>query len=234
MSDYKNHAIFGLIMAFPFVPSLFYLFFALLGASIPDMDHENNQSKVSMMMLIGIFLSIMLYFIGGANISVLLIIFLALIFFLSRHRGFTHTVFGVIILSALFLLMIMGLLPVFTRVSSIINHTIPELLCLFLTMSVVGYFIISRRYYPLYEVVLGVYLYLSPVSYLTIDWYCVFLMLLLGSFSHIILDLFTPSGLTLLEPLSDRTFYKSLGIILLLIWVLFAINSIRLNGISFL
>ena len=84
----------------------------------------------------------------------LLLVGLAIIFYISKHRGFTHTILGITILSYVFLLMIMGFIPVFMRLSLNIGISIPTVVYIFIIMAIIGYFIISRRYYVLYLVVL--------------------------------------------------------------------------------
>lgn len=212
-------------MALPFAPSLFYLFFALFGASIPDLDHNANTNKIYTMLVVGIILSVLLFFYNGVSLSGLILICLAIIFYFSKHRGFTHSFFGIVVLSALFLFMIMGFLPILARFG------IPSTICLFIVMALVGYLIISRRVLSLYMIVLIIYLVLSPVNYLTLNWSIIFLMLFIGAFSHLVLDLLTPSGLSVFWPISDTKFHKSLGYILLLCWLLTSIFFVCKFGI---
>ncbi|MBE6487708.1 MAG: hypothetical protein E7Z86_03235 [Methanosphaera stadtmanae] len=226
MSNYRNHAIGGLIFALPFAPGIFYLFFALLGASIPDMDHDNNINKVGTMLIWGVILSVFLFFVDGLNISALLLVGLAIIFYISKHRGFTHTILGITILSYVFLLMIMGFIPVFMRLSLNLGISIPTVVYIFVIMAIIGYFIISRRYYILYLAVLLVYLYLFPIDYLSINWLSVFLMFFLGALSHIILDLFTPSGVSFLQPFNDSKFHSNIAWILIILWLLASVYTL--------
>lgn len=220
MSNYRNHAIAGLLFALPFAHGFFYLFFALLGASIPDMDHDNNINKVSTMLICGLLLSVFLFFVDGLNISALLLVALAVIFYLSKHRGFTHTLLGICILSFIFLLMIMGFIPVFMRLSLNLGFSIPSVVYVFIIMSIIGYFIVSRKYYFIYLSVLLIYLVMFPIEHVDINWFNVFLMFLLGALSHIVLDLFTPSGVSFLEPFNDRKFHSNMAWILIFIWIL--------------
>lgn len=223
MSNYKNHAIGGLIFALPFTPGIFYLFFALLGASIPDLDHENNIYKVRAMLVGGVVLSVFLFFVDGLNISALLLVGLAVIFYISKHRGFTHTLLGICILSYVFLLMVMGFIPVFMRLSLNLGITIPSVVYVFVTMAIVGYFIVSRRYYVLYLLVLLIYLALYPVDYLSINWMAVFSMFLLGALSHIVLDLLTPAGVSFFVPFTEVKFHSTMAWILIMLWIVVSV-----------
>ncbi len=226
MSSYREHALAGLIFTLPFIPSLFYLFFGLLGASIADMDHNNNNRKVYTMLVCGIVISVLLYFLDGSLLSGLIIVALALIFYFSRHRGFTHTIFGSILLSILFTLMILGFVPVFSNLSVLLDISVHSSLCVFIIMALLGYFVVSRRYLLLYILVLAVYLVFIPVDLLEFSFLRIFLSFFIGSFSHIILDLLTPAGLSLLEPFSKRKFHRELGFILIGVWIVASIGFI--------
>ena len=230
MSKYREHALFGLFMALPFVPSIFYLFFALIGASICDLDHDNNRHKVNSMLITGVILSVILLLFNSSSISAVLLIVMAIIFYISKHRGFTHTIVGVSILSLLFLFMIMGFISFFNRLFLMAGIPIPHLLVMFITMAIVGFFVISRRYYLLYFIVLGLYLYMVPTDYASIDWIMALVVIFIGSMSHIILDLLTPSGLNLFEPFSPITCHKRWAIVFILIWILCVIYQLTSGG----
>ncbi|MBO7718752.1 MAG: metal-dependent hydrolase [Methanosphaera sp.] len=233
MSNYRAHAIAGIIMALPFVPNLFYLFFALIGASICDLDHENNTHKVNSMMITGLALSLILFFFNASSISAVLLIVLSIIFYISKHRGFTHTLLGVVLLPALFLFMIMGFISFFNRIFLIMNYPIPHLLVLFVTMAIVGFFVISRKYYILYFMVLGVYLYVVPLDYSAINWTASWIMLFVGAMSHIILDLLTPAGLNLFEPFSPVECHKKWALFFVVIWIILSIGVNLYHGLFF-
>ncbi|WP_455645768.1 metal-dependent hydrolase [Methanosphaera sp.] len=223
MSSYKPHAIAGLIFALPFIPSVFYLFFALLGASIPDMDHHNNNNKVYSMFAIGIVLSILLFFYDGLSISALILVSLAVIFYLSKHRGFTHSFLGIGILSFLFMLMVMGFIPVLSRIFLSFGFNISSSFILLVILALLGYFVISRRYLYIYLLVLAIYLIIFPVDYTSIQWSMVLLTMFIGALSHIVLDLWTPAGLKVFKPFTDFKFHKGLAIILVVVWLLSSI-----------
>ncbi len=231
MSSYKTHTIFGILLALPLIPSFFYLFFALLGASIPDLDHENNTNKVLDMFMVGVVLSVLLLFFNGVYLGGLLLVLLALIFYVSKHRGFTHTLLGVFMLSSIFTLMVMGFLPTITFLGTYFGISfLPRNMILFITLAIVGYFVISRKILLMYLLVLGIYLIIIPVDYLTLNWTFVFLMFFIGALSHLILDLWTPHGIKLLLPVSDKTFHKKTALLLLLLWIVLSIYIFITNG----
>jgi inner membrane protein len=90
-------------------------------------------------------------------------------------------------------------------------------LSLILISLILGIIILNKR-------ILLPFLILVPTGIIlmyntTITPYYVFLAIFLGGISHIMLDLFTPSGIKLLNPLSSRKFKKNLGIILFILWI---------------
>ncbi len=226
MSSYKAHALAGIILAFPFIPSFFYLFFAVIGASIPDMDHDNNKNKVNSMFLVGIIISLLLLILNGSMLSGLLIVLLAITFYYSKHRGLTHSLVGVTVLCLLLLFMMMGFIPVVTSLAEYANYAMPNNLSIFIMLSLLGYFVVSRKVLTYYEVILACCLFLAPVNISVINWRLIFIMLFLGAMSHIILDLLTPSGLAVFWPLSDREYHKKLAVIFIGIWLFLAVTYV--------
>ena len=230
MSNYRNHAIAGILFALPFAPSLFYLFFALLGASIPDMDHVNNKNKVVVMFIIGVILAVALSVYDKLPLSAMIIILVAGIFYVSKHRGFTHTLLGVSVLSFLFTLIVMGFIPFINKLLIVSNIAWPSSILLFVVMILVGYFIVSRKYLLWYVLLVGIYLILFPVDYGNIGSSNVFLMFFIGAISHIILDLWTPAGLCLFIPVSYKKYHRSMALLLILIWIICSLHYITVNG----
>ena len=230
MSSYKTHALAGIILALPFIPSFFYLFFAVIGASIPDMDHDNNKNKVNSMFLVGIIISLLLYILTGSMLSGLIIILLAVTFYYSKHRGLTHSLIGVVVICFLLLFMMMGFLPVVISLAGYAKYVLPNNLAIFVMLSMLGYFVVSRKVLTYYVVLLGVCLFLAPVNINVIDWRMIFIMLFLGACSHIILDLLTPSGLAVFWPLSDVDYHKKLAYIFILIWLFLAVTYVNEFG----
>lgn len=232
MSNYKAHALFGILFALPFIPSVFYLFIALLGASIPDMDHKNNTGKVYSMFVAGIVLALVLSIFGGVSISALIIVLLAVIFYLSGHRGFTHTLIGIVSLSFLFSLVVMGFVPLINKLLIVSEVALPNTVLLFGVMALVGYFIVGRRYFSLYVILLAVYLVMFPVDYSNMSGNTVFLMFFLGALSHIVLDLWTPAGIRVFKPVSNTKYHKNLALVFFFVWLLAAVCNICSYGFA--
>lgn len=219
MSSYKAHALAGIIMAFPFIPSFFYLFFAVIGASIPDMDHKHNKNKVNSMFLVGIIISLLLVILKGSILSGLIIILLAITFYYSKHRGLTHSITGAIVICLLLLFMMMGFLPVVTSLAEYAHYTMPNNLSIFVILSLLGYFVVSRKVLTYYEILLALCLFLAPVNISIINWRLIFIMLFIGAISHMVLDLLTPSGLAVFWPFTEKEYHKKLALLFIGIWL---------------
>jgi len=233
MSSYKNHAIFGILLALPLIPDPLYLFFALLGASIPDLDHENNTNKVLDMFMVGVVLSVLLFFFNGFHLGGLLLVLVALIFYVSKHRSFTHTLVGILMLSSIFTLMIMGFIPTVTYFGVFMGLSLPSNMVLFIALAIVGYFVVSRKILLMYLLVLGLYLIIFPKNYLMLNWTFVGVMFMTGALSHLILDLWTPQGLKLFLPVSEKTYHKKMALLLLSLWIVCCIYLVLVNGSLF-
>jgi inner membrane protein len=81
-----------------------------------------------------------------------------------------------------------------------------------------------------YEILLAVCLFLAPINIDVINWRIVFIMLFLGALSHLILDLYTPSGLAVFWPLSDEVYHKKLAIIVVAVWLFLAVSYVYAFG----
>jgi inner membrane protein len=82
----------------------------LIGASLPDFDHDIKKSYVYKLLIIGLLIFIVLYILNLPYLFGIILCIFPVIFYFSNHRGFTHSLLGIIILSALmFVLIIMGI-----------------------------------------------------------------------------------------------------------------------------
>lgn len=163
-------------------------------------------------------MAVFLYFMGLPYYLGLVIIFLGGIFLLSSHRGFTHSILGVLILTifvSLFLFFGIGLS------SYDLDFTNPfNLMILLMVIISLGLLFLNKRLYPVFLIAIALLLisinmgFISPLKInLTLLVFSVFL----GLCSHIILDSFTPSGVKAFSPFSDREYHKKFGIALFLI-----------------
>ena len=85
---------------------------AVISANIPDFDHEFKRNHVFTIIALGALIALLLYFLGLPYYLGLVIVLLGVIFLISSHRGFTHSIFGALLITvflSLFLFFGMGL-----------------------------------------------------------------------------------------------------------------------------
>lgn len=215
MPSYKKHVLFSLIMALPFFPDVFYLSLAVIGASIIDFDHPVKKNNLMIMILFGILLCLILYLLNLPIILGVILIALALIFYISKHRGFMHSIFGIIIITIFLTIFIVGSYLLFIDFSQNLK------IFLIVISLLLGFMVLNRNLLIPYSFLLLIGIILK--NSLVLNPYYIFGALFLGGISHIILDLFTPSGVSILNPLSLKRYKKALGIILMIFWTLVAV-----------
>ena len=211
MSSYKNHILFSLVLTFPFFPDVYYLSLAVIGASVVDLDSKYRNKNLFILALFG---GLLLTFLQFLNISIfpgLILITISLLFFISKHRGFMHSIMGIILAAFLLSIFTLSVLMVLQFIHLFYNAS------LFLTSAFLGIMILNKKLVIPFILVLSLGILLTPLIGFNI--YFVFGAVLLGSLSHMILDLFTPSGVKIFKPLSSRKMGKITGMLLLAIWV---------------
>ena len=166
-------------------------------------------------------MSLFLYFMGLPYYLGLVIIFLGGIFLLSSHRGFTHSILGVLILTlfiSLFLFFGIWLS------SYVLDFTNPiNLMILLMVIISLGLLFLNKRLYPVFLIAIAILLIsinMGFISPLRINLTLLVFLIFFGLCSHIILDSFTPSGVKSFSPFSDREYHKKFGIVLFLIIII--------------
>lgn len=212
MPSYKKHVLFSIIIALPFIQDVFYLSLAVIGASIIDMDHHVKKNNLIIMAIFGVILSLLLYILKLPILIGIILIIMALIFYISKHRGFTHSIFGTILFSIFLTFFVLGLNSVLS------NFNLENKLPLILISIILGIIVLNKKILLPFIILVPLGIILTP--YNDISLYYVFLALFVGCISHIILDLFTPSGINLLNPLSSKKFKKNSGLFLFILWIL--------------
>lgn len=210
MASYKEHALFSIMIALPFIQDVFYLSFAVIGASIIDMDHHVKKNNLIIMTISGIILFILLYILKLPYLIGISLIVIVLIFHLSRHRGFTHSLLGILVLSSLLTFFLLGLYSLFHGLN------IESKISLIIISVISGIMILNKKILLPFFILVLIGVIITPNTNLSI--YYTFLAILTGSLSHIMLDLFTPSGIELFNPLSSRKFKKYFGTGLFILW----------------
>ena len=226
MPSYKKHALFSLIIAVPFIHNIFYLSLALIGASMIDMDHHIRKNDLILLAALGAVLTFSLYILKLPFLIGISLIIMAFIFYLSKHRGFVHSIFGVLALSFLLAFSIIGIYALLH------GFNIDEKISLIIISIILGSITLNKRFLlPFFILVpLGIIITKNP----DLNLFYAFLAILIGSLSHVLLDLFTPSGIRLFNPLSPKKFKKRSGSVLFILWgVLAFIYVFKLNGTIF-
>lgn len=214
-----------MLLTFIFFQNPISLALALIGASLPDFDHDIKKSQVHMIIIIGFLIFELLFVLKLPYFLGLILCLLAIIFYFSNHRGFTHSILGILILTTLiFLIIILG--------SSLIISSIPfsiknlELIAISIIILLLSCLIVNNKLILITIFLLSLPFIFSSIYY--IDYFLIFVSLFLGFLSHLILDSFTPSGIKIARPFSSKKVHKKFGLISLLILFLIAIPNLFL------
>ena len=190
---------------------------ALIGANVPDFDHEFKTENVYKMIILGLIVFISLYILKLPYYVGLIIVFLGVTFYFSEHRSFTHSLFGVLTLtSAVSLVLIWGL----ELILAVTPHNNQYLLMAILT-ALISFLFLNRKLLMIFLPVFFISLFIIP--YVEFSYIEIALALLLGVFSHIVLDSFTPAGVKIFAPISSKKVYKNFGLSMTFILIALAI-----------
>ncbi len=226
MPSYKKHALFSLIIALPFIHDVFYLSLAVIGASIIDMDHHVRKNDLIILAVLGILLAFTFYMLKLPFLIGISLIVMVIIFYLSKHRGFVHSIFGILVLSFLLAFSILGIYALFH------GFHINEKISLVVISVVLGIIALNKKILLPFFILVPVGIILTDDPNLSL--FYVFLAVVIGSSSHILLDLFTPSGIKLFNPISSKKSKKSFGIVLFILWAFLAfIYVLKFNSTIF-
>ena len=97
MSSYKGHTLFALILAVLFFHNPLTVSLAIISANIPDFDHDVKKENVYRLIILGLVLFIVLYFLKLPCFIGLILVYFGITFYFSEHRSFTHSLFAVFI-----------------------------------------------------------------------------------------------------------------------------------------
>ena len=106
ISSYKGHSIFAILLGTLFFLNPISIAMVLIGANLPDFDHDIKKINLYKMEIVGLVLFIALYIANLPYFIGIILCVLPIIFYFSNHRGFTHSLFGIIILSILIFLVV--------------------------------------------------------------------------------------------------------------------------------
>ena len=151
-------------------------------------------------MFISLYILKLPYYIG------LIIVFLGVTFYFSEHRSFTHSIFGVLTLTAAVALVLIWANQLISAVTLIDNHYLMTAILI----ALLSFLFLNKKLLMIFLPLFFVSLFILPaveISYIEIA-----LSLFLGIFSHIVLDSFTPAGIKIFAPLSSRKVYRNFGL----------------------
>ena len=218
MSSYRGHSLFALILGllFSFNPLLVAL--TVIGANMPDFDHNFKRNQVHMLIILGIVVFCSLYVLGLPYCLGFIIIFLGVTFYFSEHRSFTHSIFGILVLTSSVSLILIWALDLIKNVTVLSGDYFMLIL-----ISLLGLLFMNKRLLPVFIPSLFISSILLQSFYVSDIQIVIFLFL--GLMSHSILDAFSPAGVKLLAPLSDKAYHKNfanVAVFILVVLILFA------------
>ena len=188
-----------------------------VGANIPDFDHKFKKDHVYKMIILGLIVFISLYILKLPYYVGLIIVFLGVTFYFSEHRSFTHSLFGVLTLTCAVSLILIWGLELIMSVTTLNNNY----LILAILIALLSFLFLNKKLLMIFLPLFFISLFLIPngvVSYIEIV-----LSLLLGVFSHIVLDSFTPAGVKIFAPVSSKKVYRNFGLATIFILIALAI-----------
>ncbi|WP_298521470.1 metal-dependent hydrolase [uncultured Methanobrevibacter sp.] len=217
MSTYKGHSVFALIVSIMFFHSPLLIALTLIGANIPDFDHKFKKDNVYKLIILGLIVFISLYILKLPYYIGLIIVFLGVTFNFSEHRSFTHSIFGVLTLTAAVSLILIWSFQLIVAVTDINDY---YLIMAILTV-LISFLFLNKNVLMLFLPVFFISLFVFKTG--NVNCLEIVLSLFLGVFSHVVLDSFTPAGIKIFAPLSSKKVYRNFGIISIFVLVVLAI-----------
>lgn len=188
-----------------------------IGANIPDFDHKFKKDHVYKIIILGLILFISLYMLKLPYYIGLIIVFLGATFYFSEHRSFTHSIFGVLVLTSAVSLILIWAYQLVTNVTILDN----VYLIFAVLIALLSFLFLNKKLLMIFLPIFFVSLFL--INNMGVTYIEIVLALFLGLFSHVILDSFSPSGIKIFAPLSSKKVYKQFGLISIFVLILIAI-----------
>ena len=217
MSSYKGHSIFALLLALMFFHNPLLIALTFIGANIPDFDHKFKKDHAYKIIILGLILFISLYILKLPYYIGLIIVFLGVTFYFSEHRSFTHSIFGVLVLTSAVSLILIWAYQLVTSVTILDN----SYLIIAVLIALLSFLFLNKRLLMIFLPLFFASLFL--INDIDTTYIEMVLALALGLFSHVVLDSFTPAGIRILAPVSSKKVYKQFGLISIFVLILMAI-----------
>lgn len=226
LSSYKGHTIFAFLISLLFFTNPLLIALTVIGGNLPDFDHKYKKEKVYQIIILGLIIFILLYILKLPYYVGLLIVFIGVIFFFSRHRSFTHSIFGVLTLAASLGLIILLTYQLVMNFSLIPFDSYYYLLTVIIVL--LGFVFLNKRIFLIFMTLfLLSTLIIGPLQTSAIE---IMAALLLGLLSHVILDAFTPAGIKLFAPISSKKVHKGFAVAALIILIATAVYFYLRHG----
>ena len=206
MSSYKGHSIFALVLSLMFFHNPLTVALTLIGANIPDFDHKFKKDNVYKMIILGLIVFISLYILKLPYYIGPIIVFLGATFYFSEHRSFTHSIFGVLTLTAAVSLVLIWAFQLINAVTILDNNY----LLMAILIALLSFLFLNRKLLMIFLPLFFIGLFVLPTA--EISYIEIVLSVFLGIFSHIVLDSFTPAGIKIFAPLSSKKVYRNFGL----------------------
>ena len=202
MSSYKGHTIFALVLALMFFNNPLIIALSVIGANIPDFDHKFKKDNVYKMIILGLIVFISLYILK---------------FYFSQHRSFTHSIFGVLTLTAAVSLILIWVYEILMDITIIPT----SYLFMAILIALLSFLFLNKKLLLIFLPLFFISLFLFGT--LTVNYVEIAVGLFLGLLSHIVLDSFSPSGIKLFAPLSSKKSHKQFGTLSIVLLLILAI-----------
>ncbi len=214
MSNYKVHSLVGLVLGFLFFLNPIAMALTLIGANFPDNDHKIKKDNVYRIIILGLLVFIGLYILKLPYYLGILICLLGLIFYFSSHRGFSHSIFGISLITIILFFIIKLVYALILKSNLLNQYPHMKLMGIGICIIIISLFSLNRKLIGPFIILFLLSLFLLQPRFNEL---LIFSSLFLGLLSHIMVDLFSDSGVKVLSPLSDRKFYKKLAFLILII-----------------
>ena len=216
MSSYKGHTLFALILALLFSFNPLIIALTVIGANIPDFDHKVRVENAYKMIILGLLVFISLYILKLPYYLGLIIVFLGVTFYFSEHRSFTHSIPGILVLTSAVSLILIWAWELIINVTILPNDYLIAIL-----IALLSFLFLNKRLLPIFIplfFISVVLLQTFEISYVQIV-----LSLLLGIFSHSVLDATTPAGVKLFAPISQKDYHKNFAVASIFVLIVLAV-----------
>lgn len=222
MSSYKGHSLFAFILSLLYFLNPVYCLLTIVGANVSDFDHNVKKTYIYKVVLVGLTLSILLFILKSNYFIGILILLLSGMFYFSKHRGFTHSLIGGLVLTLLIFIIIFFSIELSYQIpfNLLININI-QIIFLELIAILLCILFVNKRLSPIVIVLFLLGILIFPIN--TINFKFIGFSIFLGFLSHIILDSLSPTGVELLNPISSKRFGKKFALFLIVGLIFIAI-----------